>query len=174
MKKRTILTLLMLLGTLTTIQAQQTGEAGGEALLQIARIDNGKYNRYVTEYKRMYAMYMSDGTFEDYFADGKKYTVLVPDDIAIEVYYRAEGSTDGNPPRLRNTIKYNIIKGRYPLDSFRDGQTLYTLFPSHPLTVSIRKGKVSIVDRQGNRVRLEESFEVGNLIFYPVKTLLRY
>ena len=62
----------------------------------------------------------------------------------------------------------------YPLDAFRDGQTLYTLFPSHPLTVSVRKGKVWLVDRQGNRVRLEESFEVGDIIFYPVKTLLRY
>lgn len=173
MKKLTILTLLML-GSLTMLRAQQTGEAGGEALLQIARTDNGKYGRYVTEYKRMYAMYMGDGTFEDYFTDGKKYTALIPDDIAIEVYYRAEGSVDGNPPRLRNTIKYNIIKGRYPLDAFRDGQTLYTLFPSHPLTVSVRKGKVWLVDRQGNRVRLEESFEVGDIIFYPVKTLLRY
>ena len=108
MKKLTILTLLML-GSLTMLRAQQTGEAGGEALLQIARTDNGKYGRYVTEYKRMYAMYMGDGTFEDYFTDGKKYTALIPDDIAIEVYYRAEGSADGNPPRLRNTIKYNIF-----------------------------------------------------------------
>ena len=173
MKKLTILTLLML-GSLTMLRAQQTGEAGGAALLQIARTDHGKNGRYVTEYKRMYAMYMGDGTFEDYFTDGKKYTALIPDDIAIEVYYRAEGSVDGNPPRLRNTIKYNIIKGCYALDTFRDGQTLYTLFPSHPLTVSVRKGKVWLVDRQGNRVRLEESFEVGNIIFYPVKTLLRY
>lgn len=169
-----LLILFALLGTVSATQAQQSGELGGEALHQISQADNGKYERYATEYKRMYAMYVGDGTFADYLTDGKKYTVIVPDNVAIEVYYRSEGSVNGNPPRLRNTIKYNILKGRFSLDSFRDGQTLYTLFPSNPVTASVRKGKVWLVDKQGNRVRLDQSFEVGNIIVYPVKTMLRY
>ena len=71
MKKLTILTLLML-GSLTMLRAQQTGEAGGEAPLQNARTHNGKYGRYVTEYKRKDPVYMGDGTFEDYFPEGQK------------------------------------------------------------------------------------------------------
>lgn len=53
------------------------------------------------------------GTFADYLTDGKKYTVIVPDNTGIEVYYRTEGSANGNPPRLCNTLKYNIIKGKF-------------------------------------------------------------
>lgn len=176
MKTRTLIPLVVLLALCPLIpaEARQPAEAGGEALQTLAATDNGKYERYVTEYKRMYAMYAADDTFADYFTDGKKYTVIVPDNVGIEVYYRTEGYANGNPPRLRNTLKYNIIKGRYPLDAFRNGQTLYTLFPSHPLSVSVRKGKVYLTDKQGNRVRLEKSFEVGNILFYPVKTLLRY
>lgn len=174
MKTFTITTLLALLCSFLPARAQQTGEIGGEALQQLSRTDNGKYERYVTEYKRMYAMYTGDDSFTDYLTDGKKYTVIVPDNTAIEVYYRTEGSANGNPPRLRNTLKYNIIKGKYTLEAFKDGQTLYTLFPSHPLTVTVKKDKVYLTDKQGNRVRLDKSFESGNIIFYPVKTLLRY
>lgn len=174
MKKLAITMLLALCCSGIPARAQQPGEVGGEALQLIAEADGGRYGRYVTEYKRMYAMYAGDGTFADYLADGGKYTVLVPDDTAVEVYYRAEGVANGNPPRLRNTLKYNIIKGRFSLDAFRDGQTLYTLLPSHPLTVSVRKGKVYLTDLQGNRVRLDRPFESGGIVFYPVKTLLRY
>lgn len=166
--------LLALLCACTPARAQRPGELGGEALHFVAQADGGRYGRYVTEYKRMYAMYAGDGTFADYLADGGKYTVLLPDDTAVEVYYRAEGAVNGNPPRLRNTLKYNIVKGRFALDAFRDGQTLYTLLPSNPLTVSVRKGKVYLTDLQGNRVRLDRSFEAGGIVFYPVKTLLRY
>lgn len=174
MKTFTITALLALLCSFTPVHAQQTGEIGGEALQLLSRTDNGKYDRYVTEYKRMYAMYTGDDSFADYLTDGKKYTVIVPDNTAIEVYYRTEGSANGNPPRLRNTLKYNIIKGKYTFEAFKDGQTLYTLFPSHPLTVTVKKDKVYLTDKQGNRVRLDKSFESGNIIFYPVKTLLRY
>lgn len=174
MKTFTITALLALLCSFAPARAQQHGEIGGEALQLLSRSDNGKYDRYVTEYKRMYAMYASDESFADYFTDGKKYTAIVPDNTGIEVYYRTEGSANGNPPRLRNTLKYNIIKGKFALGSFKDGQTLYTLFPSHPLTVTVKKDKVYLTDQQGNRVRLDNSFESDNIIFYPVKTLLRY
>ena len=112
MKTFTITALLALFCLFTPVHAQQTGEIGGEALQLLSRTDNGKYDRYITEYKRMYAMYTGDGTFADYLTDGKKYTVIIPDNTGIEVYYRTEGSANGNPPRLRNTLKYNIIKGK--------------------------------------------------------------
>jgi hypothetical protein len=128
MKTFTITALLALFCSFPPVQAQQTGEIGGEALQMLSRTDNGKYDRYITEYKRMYAMYTADGTFADYLTDGKKYTVIVPDNTGIEVYYRTEGSANGNPPRLCNTLKYNIVKGKFVPEAFKDGQTLYTLF----------------------------------------------
>lgn len=128
MKTFTITALLALFCSFPPVQAQQTGEIGGEALQMLSRTDNGKYDRYITEYKRMYAMYTADGTFADYLTDGKKYTVIVPDNTGIKVYYRTEGSANGNPPRLCNTLKYNIIKGKFVPEAFKDGQTLYTLF----------------------------------------------
>ena len=118
MKTFTITALLALFCSFPPAQAQQTGEIGGEALQLLSRTDNGKYDRYVTEYKRMYAMYTGDGTFADYLTDGKKYTVIVPDNTGIEVYYRTEGAANGNPPRLRNTLKYNIIKGKLAPGAF--------------------------------------------------------
>lgn len=141
MKTFTITALLALFCSFPPAQAQQTGEIGGEALQMLSRTDNGKYDRYITEYKRMYAMYTADGTFADYLTDGKKYTVIVPDNTGIEVYYRTEGSANGNPPRLCNTLKYNIVKGKFVPEAFKDGQTLYTLFPSHPLTVTVKKAR---------------------------------
>ena len=65
MKTVTITALLALFCLFTPVHAQQTGEIGGEALQLLSRTDNGKYDRYITEYKRMYAMYTGDGTFAD-------------------------------------------------------------------------------------------------------------
>lgn len=97
MKTFTTTILLMLLCSCLQAQVQPTGEIGGEALQLLSQTDKGKYNRYVTEYKRMYAMYTGNGTFADYLTDGRKYTVIVPDNTGLEVYYRTEGYADGNP-----------------------------------------------------------------------------
>lgn len=166
--------LFLMLYSIHQLGAQQPAELGGEALRTLSQTDKGNYSSYVTEYKRMYAMFLKDNTFDDYLADGKKYTVFVPDNTAIEVYYRAENMANGNPPRLRNILKYSIAKGKFRLEDLKDGQILYTTFPSNPITVSVKKDKIYLLDRQGNRVRIGASFEAGNVIFYPVKTLLRY
>ena len=165
-------TALAVIMTAMPAAGQNDSELGGDALKTLTETGDGKYSRYVNEYQRMYVMYSGDGSFEDYFSDGQKYTVFLPDNAAVEVYYRDEGNISGNPPRLRNTIKYSIAKGRFT--TFKDGQKLYTLFPSHPIQVSVRKGKVWVTDLAGNKARLGEPIESGNIIFYPVKTFLRY
>lgn len=156
------------------LSAQEPKALGGDALEALSQANGGRHATYATEYMRMYAMYVGEGKFGDYFADGKRYTVFIPDDLAFEVYYAANGGPNGNTMRLCNTMKYSIAKGFYRPDQLKDGQKLYTLFPSHPLTVKRKKEKIFICDLQGNSVKVGTCFEVGNIIFYPVKTCLRY
>lgn len=149
-------------------------EVGGDILKEIASMDGGNYSQYAMEYQRMYAMFASDNKFKDYLNDGKKYTILVPDNTGIDVYYIEEGSVNGNPPRLCNTLKYNIIKGKYTLKDLKDGQKLYTNYPSKFVTVKIKKDKIFLLDLQGNKLRLIFPIEKNNVIIYKTKSLLRY
>lgn len=149
--------------------------AYAQSPLEVMEKEAGKeYTMYAKEYMRVYAAYLADGRFDDYLQNGNRYTVFVPDNFAIEEYHDANGGPTGNMARLCNTIKYGIAKGYYPIDKLQDGQKLFTLFPSNPLTVKIKKGKVYIVDKRGNSEKLGRCIEAGNILFYPVKKMLRY
>lgn len=167
MKRHAIILLMSLLGAMNGLYARTP--------LEILEAEAGKeYTQYGKEYMRVYASYLADGRFDDYLQNGNKYTVFVPDNFAIEEYHDANGGPTGNMARLCNTIKFGIAKGYFPMDRLKDGQKLFTLFPSNPLTVKIKKGKVYIVDKQGNSEKLGKCIEAGNILFYPVKKMLRY
>lgn len=143
--------------------------------LKILEAEAGKeYTQYAKEYMRVYACYMADGRFDDYLQNGNRYTVFVPDNFAIEEYHDANGGPTGNMARLCNTLKYGMAKGYFEADKLKDGQKLFTLFPSNPLSVKIKKDKVYIVDKQGNSQKLGKCIKAGNILFYPIKKMLRY
>lgn len=149
--------------------------AKAQTPLDVLEQEAGKeYTQYRKEYMRVFAAYMADGRFDDYLQNGNRYTVFVPDNFAIEEYHDANGGPKGNMPRLCNTLKYGIAKGYFEADKLSDGQKLFTLFPSNPLMVKIKKDKVYIVDKQGNSQKLGKCIKAGNVIFYPVKKMLRY
>lgn len=150
-------------------------DIGGEPLEKLRKDSKERFVYYVFDYLRILKTFSKDNTFADYLNDGNQYTIFVPDDDAVEDYYKDNGGRNGNIPRLRNTIKYNIVKGKLMPEDLKDGQQLRTLFGSGSIIeVTEKKGKVTLKDMYGNKVKLSKPMVFENVIIYPVSVFMRY
>lgn len=174
---RKLLFMLVVFCVGTNLQAQdvEVRNIGGEPLEALKKDSKERFVYYVFDYLRLLKTFSVDNTFDDYLNNGKQYTIFVPEDDALEEYYKSNGGRNGNIPRLRNTIKYNIVQGvMMPID-FQDGKQLRTLFGSGSIIdVSVKKNKVTLKDMHGNKVKLGKPIVFENIIIYPVSTFLRY
>lgn len=148
---------------------------GGKPLELLKNDFKERFVNYTFDYLRMYKMFSKDNTFADYLNDGNDYTVFVPVEEAMDEYYAANGGRNGNFPRLRNTLKYNIVKGKMLPEEFKDGQKLRTIHGSGSfIEVSVKKGKIKLTDMYGNSLKLTKPIIADKVILYPVDVFLRY
>lgn len=175
--KNTVLFIMFIFFTISEISSQENKlkDIGGEPLEQLRRDFKERFINYTFDYLRMYKMFSNDNTFVDYLNDETDYTFFVPVEEAMDNYYTANGGRNGNLFRLRNTLKYNIVKGKILPDEFKDGQKLRTIFGSGSyIDVFVKNGKVKLTDMQGNSIRLSKPIITEHVILYPTDTCLRY
>lgn len=152
-------------------------EVGGDALKGLHRAGNGEYSEFIKEYIRISEKYSDSDLFDDYLADGNQYTVFVPNNAAVADFWaNYTGRAWDKDNTLRNTIKYAIVKGKMSPSDFTGKRTLQSLWTWNKsrLSVSTSNGDIVLTDMKNNKVTLGEPLEFGNVIFYPVKTFLRY
>lgn len=155
--------------------AQEIKEIGGEPLEHLKKDFKERFIYYTFDYLRMYKTYSKDNTFADYLNDGNEYTIFAPVEEAMEMYYSQNGGRNGNIPRLRNTMKYNMVKGKMLPEDFKNEQKLRTIYGSGSyIDVIVKKGKITLKDMQGNSVKLSKPMVFEKVVIYPLDVCLRY